>query len=72
VLPDGDYTLTLWSGDGFVEDVVGNDLDGESIGGKPDGTPSGDGVPGGDYVIDFAIDAEVISLPPWQRVFPGI
>lgn len=56
-LPEGEYTLTLLSGIGAVEDLVGNDLDGEPLGPGADGVPTGDGSPGGDYVIDFTLDA---------------
>ncbi len=55
-LAEGDYTLTLTSGDGAFEDLVGNDMDGEPIGPNPDGTPTGDGAPGGDYVVGFGVD----------------
>ena len=58
-LPEGNYTLTLTSGDDAFEDPVGNDLDGEPLGLNPDGTISGDGVNGGDYVLNFFVDDSV-------------
>jgi len=49
--PD-DYVLALYSGDGGFEDLMGNDLDGEA---NPATTvPSGDGNPGGDFVVGFS------------------
>ena len=57
-LAEGDYTLTLRSGNGAFEDVAGNDLDGEN-----DWLPSGDGVAGGDYVFHFTVDATTLALP---------
>ncbi|MAE66557.1 MAG: hypothetical protein CMJ18_19990 [Phycisphaeraceae bacterium] len=58
-LEDDRYTLTLFSGDGRIEDELGHDLDGES------GPPSGDGAPGGDFAIEFAADraATVVARP---------
>jgi len=58
-VPQDAYTLTLISGDGYFEDTLGNDLDGEPV--WP--LPSGDGVAGGDFFVNFLIDpaAAVIS-----------
>jgi len=59
-LPEGDYQLVLVSGDFALEDILGNDLDGEiSI----VGLPSGDGVPGGDYVVNVTVDVGTIGVP---------
>ncbi|MCY2931027.1 MAG: pre-peptidase C-terminal domain-containing protein, partial [Planctomycetota bacterium] len=53
-LPEDTYTLTLLSGDGKLEDLAGNNLDGEA---DPATTvPSGNGTPGGDFVVHFATD----------------
>lgn len=69
-LAEGDYSLTLVSGDNAFEDLVGNDLDGEPIGAGIDGTPTGDGVPGGDYVVDFIVDISAEIANPFERLNP--
>ncbi|WP_146408323.1 dockerin type I domain-containing protein [Allorhodopirellula heiligendammensis] len=56
-LPDDRYTLML--SDSIV-DPSGNQLDGESDAQEPQGGPtfpSGDGVPGGDFVARFTVDS---------------
>lgn len=56
-LPDDRYTLTVR--DGLV-DPAGNKLDGESHASEPQEIPtfpSGDGVPGGNFVARFTIDS---------------
>ena len=53
-LVDDQYTLTLVSGDGAIEDLVGNDLDGEAA--VVGTVPSGDGNAGGDFVVNFSVD----------------
>jgi subtilisin family serine protease len=73
-LPDDSYSLRLFSGDSAFEDLTGNDLDGE-----PTGFPTGDGVEGGDFVLNFAIDPAAPSplgafapvLPPGSLIFEG-
>lgn len=65
---EGDYVLTLISGDGAFEDVVGNDLDGEPVG--FDGTTSGNGVRGGDYTLAFSVDRSSIAAPTFAPVAP--
>jgi hypothetical protein len=69
-LAESEYTLRLISGDGGFEDVVGNDLDGEPLGAVADGTPSGDGIPGGDWTIDFNVDLTLESLNDFVRLEP--
>ncbi|MBN2021933.1 MAG: hypothetical protein JW809_04000 [Pirellulales bacterium] len=69
-LPEDEYTLRLTSGNGRFEDMLGNDLDGE-----PHATttvPSGDGAPGGDFVVHFSRDdAEPHAwTQPWTAVAP--
>ncbi|MCA9247159.1 MAG: M36 family metallopeptidase, partial [Planctomycetales bacterium] len=60
-LPDDDFTLTLLSGLNHFEDLDGNDLDGEA---EPTTTmPSGDCTPGGDFVIEFAVDLAERDFP---------
>ncbi len=70
-LPEGNFQLRLLSGDGSFEDEVGNDLDGEPNGGG-DGTITGDGVPGGDYFVDFVVDRNSgsVGVNPFQRWDP--
>lgn len=61
-LPDDSYTLTLLSGatgGSRFTDLVGNALDGEYAG----ILPSGDGVPGGDFVVDFILDLATEEFP---------
>jgi hypothetical protein len=64
-LPDDRFTLTMLDN---ITDVAGNPLDGESGAGAPfEGNagpngpapifPSGDGVPGGDFVARFTVDS---------------
>ena len=71
-LPEGNYELRLISGNGAFEDEVGNDLDGDPLGPAPDGTPTGDGNPGGDYVVEFTIDINGVftGLTPFERLAP--
>jgi subtilisin-like proprotein convertase family protein len=52
-LPDDRYTLTVFDN---LRDDAGNRLDGE-FAGNPTPLPSGDGVPGGDFVVQFTVDA---------------
>lgn len=70
-LPEGNFRLRLLSGDGSFEDKVGNDLDGEPNGGG-DGTITGNGVPGGDYFVDFVVDLNsgTVGVKPFQRWNP--
>lgn len=70
-LPEGSYTLTLLSRDGGFEDEVGNDLDGEfEASNPPDGTPTGDGNAGGDYVVNFSVDRGTASANEFKRLSP--
>ena len=70
-LPEGNFQLRLRSGDGSFEDEVGNDLDGEPNGGG-DGTVTGNGEPGGDYVVSFVVDLNSgsVGVNPFQRWNP--
>jgi hypothetical protein len=52
-LPDDRYTLTIFDN---LRDDAGNRLDGE-FAGDPSPLPTGDGVPGGDFVVQFTLDA---------------
>ncbi len=60
-LGEGNYRLRLISGNGAFEDSVGNDMDGEPSG-SGDGTPTGNGVNGGDYVLDFLVDRNSVPV----------
>ena len=59
-LVDDQYTLTLVSGDGAIEDLAGHDLDGEAA--VLGTVPSGDGTAGGDFVVNFSVDLGPIVL----------
>src|SRR5690606_15787558 len=61
-LDEGDYRLIVRSGDNLFEDPLGHDLDGEFMPGALDGTPTGDGVAGGDYMIEFRILEPPVDL----------
>lgn len=52
------------------EDSLGNDLDGEPLGGNVDGTVTGDGVPGGDYAIEFSLDATETPADGFELLRP--
>jgi ELWxxDGT repeat protein len=54
-LPDDNYVLTLKAGDNRFEDLVGVDLDGETPTWPIGPNRSGDGVEGGNLVVDFTI-----------------
>lgn len=62
-LTEDSYTLTLVSGDDTFEDILGNDLDGDS-----------NGTLGGDYVVNFTVDmANGSGLPlTHQAPFGGL
>jgi Ca2+-binding RTX toxin-like protein len=55
-LPDDRYTLRILDG---VVDPAGNALDGESNAAEPNNPtfPSGNGIPGGDFVARFTVDS---------------
>jgi len=69
-LPDDSYTLTLiagFSGGSNFTDIGGNALDGEFSG----TFPSGDGNPGGDFVMGFNLDLASEAYPtPLAPVLP--
>ena len=60
-LPDDTYTLTLLSGAGQFQDLVGNILDGEPH--SPFALPSGDGHAGGNFVVHFTADITSTPFP---------
>ena len=66
----GGYELRFLSGSGAFEDIVGNALDGEPMDGSLDGTPSGDGIPGGDWFADITVDLSPQSLGDFVRLDP--
>jgi hypothetical protein len=56
-LPDDRFTLTISD---EIQDLAGNHLDGESNASEPHEIPtfpSGDGVPGGDFIARFTVDS---------------
>ena len=61
-VPEGDYQLSLVSGDGAFEDLVGNDFDGEPVGQSRDGTVTGDGVDGGSYAATFRVISKPVDI----------
>lgn len=66
-LPEGDYEIRLVSGGGAFTDFYFHGLDGEFNG----SFPSGDGNPGGDFLLHFRIDAAGnIVMPPLHAVRP--
>ncbi|MEX0938203.1 MAG: alkaline phosphatase family protein [Pirellulales bacterium] len=70
-LPEDLYTLRLISGDGRFEDPSGNNLDGEPLAFPIPPNSSGDGSPGGDFVLNFATDTSSLPFPtPLQPVDP--
>ena len=80
-LPNDAYTLTLFSkmavdggpitnSNGFCN-LVGLGLDGEPHTPRPPSVPSGDGVPGGNFSVDFGLSLGTTAFPvPLQPVNP--
>ncbi len=66
VLPEGNYRLVLVSAVDAFRDRRGNLLDGENGG----TLPSGDGAAGGNYVVDFRVDASGATPLTTTRVAP--
>ncbi len=60
---EDNYTLTLVSGDGALEGISGKDLDGEPLAFPASPNVSGDGVPGGDFIMTFTVDSTVRPFP---------
>ncbi len=69
-LGEGNYSLSLVSGAGAFEDEAGNSLDGEPLGPATDRTPTGNGIPGGNYGLDFVVDTGVRPPQPFVRIEP--
>ena len=61
-LPEDSYVLTLLSADNRFEDPAGNDLDGEPNFPTPP-NPSGNGTPGGNFVLNFSTDITTQAFP---------
>jgi methionine-rich copper-binding protein CopC len=61
-LPDDQYTETLFSSS--FPDLVGLALDGEPHTPRPPSVPSGDGVPGGNFFVDFNVDNDQTQAFP--------
>ena len=62
-LPEDRYRLTLLSGNGRFEDVGGDDLDGEALAFPIPPNPSGDGVVGGNFVVEFFANGGPTPFP---------
>ena len=62
-LPEDVYTLTLKSGNGKFEDIYGTDLDGEVLSWPIPPNVSGNGVEGGDFVVNFTVDIVTAQYP---------
>ena len=70
-LPEGRYTMTLFSGDGMFEDLAGNDLDGEPVAFPLPPNVSGNGVAGGDFSVSFDVDFDTMPFAlPLASVLP--
>jgi methionine-rich copper-binding protein CopC len=70
-LPEATFRLTLKSADGAFEDIAGLDLDGEATWPLP-AAGSGNGVPGGDFVVQFSTEIVNVGFPvPLSRVAPA-
>ena len=62
-LPEEQYALRFISGNGAFEDLVGNDLDGEPLAFPVPPNTSGDGIVGGDFVVNFTTDIVTSPYP---------
>jgi Ca2+-binding RTX toxin-like protein len=65
-LPDDRFTLTLKDN---IIDPAGNQLDGENNAAEPVGTPdfpTGDGIPGGDFIARFTVDSRP-EIATWSQ-----
>ena len=65
-LAEDRYTLTLLSADTRFEDVSGNDLDGEA-----GAFPTGNGVAGGNFVLNFSTDNATLAMPAMTGALPA-
>ncbi|MES9904705.1 MAG: pre-peptidase C-terminal domain-containing protein, partial [Sedimenticola sp.] len=66
-LKDNSYTLTLVSGEEAARDSIGNLLDGDPA--FP--LPSGDGIAGDDFVVNFSVDTETQVFPALTAAEPS-
>ena len=65
-IPDDRFTLTLQDN---IIDPAGNNLDGETNAAEPIGTPifpTGDGIPGGDFIARFTVDSRP-EIATWSQ-----
>jgi hypothetical protein len=70
-VPDDSYSLALLSGEGRLEDLAGNALDGEKGWLPIPPEESGDGEAGGDFEIGFEVEARFGEFPaPFVGVPP--
>ena len=62
-LAEDQFTLTLLSGDGAFEDLIGHNLDGEPIAFPLPPNTSGDGFEGGNFAVNFVTDFDTVPYP---------
>lgn len=62
-LPEAPYSLTLRSGADAFEDLAGLDLDGEPTTWPLPALGSGNGVEGGDFVVNFGLEPSTSAFP---------
>ena len=70
-VPEDQYTLTLLSGPGRFEDTAGLALDGEATAWPIPPNESGDGVPGGNFVVHFYRDTVPVATVSLGSHTPG-
>lgn len=61
-LPEDRFTLTLYSGSAGIRDLLDNPLDGEALNWPIPPNRTGDGLPGGDFVLSFLTDISTADL----------
>ena len=62
-LPEDRYTLTLFSGSSAFADLAGHTLDGEALTWPIPSNTSGNGVDGGNFVVQFSTDNPTRAFP---------
>ena len=73
LLKEDNYCLRLISGDTHFEDKGGFDLDGEPLAFPIAPNISGNGIPGGDFYVDFSVEIDTDRVPEaaLQELHPG-
>ncbi|MFT5526729.1 MAG: subtilisin family serine protease, partial [Pirellulaceae bacterium] len=67
-LPEDNFTFSVSSGG--IEDLVGNDLDGEATTFPIGPNATGNGSPGGNFIVQFLVDVTVRLLDSLERLEP--